>query len=64
MPSRGSESGEKAFCITPAESLMIKKRPGGGPWILGQALEFIRKSFNRRKAMTQQERGAFKGEMY
>lgn len=56
VPSRGSKSGEKAFCIIPAGSLMIRKRPRGGSWILGQASEFIRKSFNRGKAMTPQRK--------
>lgn len=43
---------------------MIRKRPRKGPWILGQASEFIRKSFNRGKAMTpQREREGFQVEI-
>lgn len=43
---------------------MIRKRPRKGPRILGQASEFIRKPFNRGKAMTpQREREGFQVEI-
>lgn len=53
---QGSESDEKAFLSSPSRELHGKAEAWRGTMVLGQAFEFSGKSFNRRRAMTQQDR--------